>query len=591
MPQKFFLLLFFLLSVCIVSAQNPSDPKKDEQTEKLKKEAVVFLRETMADVNNMRSLENRLSFSAEMASLMWFHDEKEARALYLGVTSDFRQLLVEFDTQLNAITFTEATDDEESISAGLFSDGSSKGNLQRKLQKALEMRKQIAMSLAEHEPDLAMEFYQNSLTALTNPETRKNAEEQNSYFEVQLMTMIADSNAAKAAQYGLKTFDKGIGGQHVELLKKIYKKDTDKGIEFASAMVGKIKTDKVKVDDVYVISSLVHFAEETGVKPLKGDAKKPVMSTGDMRDLVEMMARAILDMEDDGDMGSSYMDLFEKYTPTRATQIKAKNRRKTVAGSASSNSAVGVVNTGAFASNTAVAIAVTPNPEAELKAKAVEEKLAAEAKVMEDVASLSSKPLPKDERAKIITQARKIISKTPGKDKKIVALSMLASQVAKAGDKELAGEIMKDAESFVNSQPKNYQDFVLKWMLISGYAEVDPDKAFPMLNDTVMRLNDTISAFIKAAEFIDVQGEMINDGEVQVGQFGGSMLRGITSELKIAQPTLRNLAIADFARTKALTNSFDRPEVRVLAKMLVLRTILSPKETSQEDPDIGMVLN
>jgi len=587
MLQKLFFLTIFLLSVSFVSAQNPSDPKKDEQDEKLKKEAVDFLRETMADVNTMRSLENRLSFNAEMASLMWFHDEKEARAMYLSVTSDFRQLLVEFDTQLNAIAMTESADADEAVSMGLFDDASPKTNIQRKLAKALEMRKQIAMSLAEHEPDLAIAFYQDSLTALTNPESRKSASDQDSYFEVQLMTMIAESNAAKATQYGVKTLDKGVGFQHIELLKKIYKKDTEKGIEFAQALISKIKSDKADAEDLYVISSLVRFGEETAPTPPKAGAKKPVMSAGEMRDLVEVMARGVLDGDDDGEIGAGYMDLFDKFTPTRSAQIKAKYRKRSGGASAAAN----VVSTPGNSANVAVAVAAPPDPIAERKAKAMEEKALADAKLMEDVANLSTKPLPKEERSKIIAQARKIISQTPGKDKKIVGLSLLAAQVAKVGDKELAAEIMKDAERFVNSQPKNYQDFMLSWMLISGYAEADPDKAFPLLTDTVLRLNDTVSAFIKAAEFIDVRGEMIDDGEVQVGQFGGSMLRGLTSELKIAQPTLRSLAKADFARTKAITNTFDRPEVRVLAKMLVLRTILSPKETSQEDPDIGLVLN
>ena len=587
MLQKLLFLTIFLLLVTFVSAQNPSDPKKDGQDEKLKKEAVDFLRETMADVNTMRSLENRLSFNAEMASLMWFHDEREARAMYLGVTSDFRQLLVEFDTQLNAFAMAEANTGDETVALGMFDDLSPKQNIQRKLAKALEMRKQIAMSLAEHEPDLAMAFYQDSLTAITNPESRKGMIDQDSYFEVQLMTQIAESNAAKATQYGLKTLDKGVGFQHVELLKKIYKKDAEKGIEFAQALISKIRSDKPEGEDLYVINTLVRFGEETAPTPPKANAKKPVMTTSEMRDLVEVMARGALDSDDEGEIGAGYMDLFEKYTPTRAVQIKAKYRRKN-GGSTPSTTAANANAVAMAAANSMAAIAAPLNAEAEQKAKALEEKVAAETKLMEDVANLSTKQLPKEERSKIIAQTRKIISQTPGKDKKIAGLSLLAAQVAKVGDKELAAEIMKDAERFVNPQPKNYQDFMLTWMLISGYAEADPDKAFPLLSDTVLRLNDTVSAFIKAAEFIDVRGEMIDDGEVQVGQFGGGLLRGLTSELKIAQPTLLNLAKADFARTKAATNTFDRPEIRVLAKMLVLRTILNPKGATQEDPEIGI---
>jgi len=597
MLQKLLLSLILLLSVGFAAAQNPSDKKTDdkkaEETEKLRKQAVEFLRETQAEVGSMRSLENRISFGAEMASLMWFNDEKEARAMYLGVTSDFKNLLLEFDRQLNEIAIASSGPDEE-YQGGMFADYSGRMNIERKFRKALEMRQQIAFSLAEHEPDMALAFYYDSIAGLTSSMIRERSDEGDSNFELQLMTQVAESNAAKAAQFAIKSLDKGFNYQHLELLKKIYAKDQEKGIEFGGAIVSHVKRNKIENSDSFAVGSLLQYGDEISIKP---EGKKPVLTNQELRDIAEVMAQAIL-AEEEGDLGNGYEHLLTKYAPTRAAQIREKNRRKNV-GSNSINAMANAANTVAIAANRAanaansVATVGPPDADAENRAKALEEKIEAERKIMEDVMSLSTKPLPKEHRDKIIAQARKIIAKSPGKDKKITGLSLLAAQVAKAGDKELAAALMKEAESFVSSQPKNYQDFLLTWMLISGYAEVDTNKAFPMLTDTILRLNDTIAAFVKAAEFIDVSGEMIDDGEVQVGQFGGSMLRGLTKELNIAEPTLRSLAKADFAKTKAATNSFDRAEVRVLAKMLVLRTILGDKEKDPDrvDPNIGLVLN
>jgi hypothetical protein len=167
---------------------------------------------------------------------------------------------------------------------------------------------------------------------------------------------------------------------------------------------------------------------------------------------------------------------------------------------------------------------------------------------------------------------------TPGTDKKIVGLSALAAQVAKAGDRGLAAELMRDAQALVNPQPKTYQDFLLTWMLATGYAGSQPEKAFPLLEDTIMRANDTLAAFIKVGEFIDVAGEMIDEGEVQVGAFGGQLVRGLTSELGMAESTLRMLAKADFKKTRDLTSRFDRSEIRILAKMMILRAVLDEKK-------------
>jgi hypothetical protein len=145
---------------------------------------------------------------------------------------------------------------------------------------------------------------------------------------------------------------------------------------------------------------------------------------------------------------------------------------------------------------------------------------------------------------------------------------------------------MRDAERLVNPEPKNYQDFMLSWMLASGYAEANPDKAFPILENTFLRANETISAFIKVAEFVDVNAEMIDEGEFQVGMFGGEMIRGMTRELGMAAGPLKTLARADFTKTRNLTNVFDRTETRVLAKMLILRAVLDKREIKRTDEEM-----
>ena len=72
------LLLAFAAPIFGQTAATQPDSKPETD---LRKEAVAFLRETMADVQNMRTLENRISFSAELAGLMWYHDENEARTI------------------------------------------------------------------------------------------------------------------------------------------------------------------------------------------------------------------------------------------------------------------------------------------------------------------------------------------------------------------------------------------------------------------------------------------------------------------------------------------------------------------------------
>ena len=101
-------------------------------------------------------MENRISFNAELASLMWFHDEKEAKAMYGGVVADFKQLLAQFDSEMNTQEMPGA--DDMDSPGGLFG-GFGQSNVERKFRIAMAVRQQIAMSLAEHAPDLAYQLF------------------------------------------------------------------------------------------------------------------------------------------------------------------------------------------------------------------------------------------------------------------------------------------------------------------------------------------------------------------------------------------------------------------------------------------------
>ncbi|MFZ1702101.1 MAG: hypothetical protein WBO10_11995 [Pyrinomonadaceae bacterium] len=580
MPRNISITILFLLLTQFTFAQNATEPKKTDDPAVLREKAVEFLRETSIELGNMRSIENRISFSAEMAGLMWFHDEKEAKAMYAATIRDFKQLLMELDTRLN---MAQMPDDDDAPGLGMFFGGGGRSPAERKLRIAMAVRQQISLSLADHDAEMALNFFYESGGLVSNPAFRAQMEQTDKYFEAQLLKQIAESNVAQAAKLGIASLKDGIDGNHIELLKKIYAKDADKGIEFGAAILSRIKSDRKAVKSLYSFSMLLSYGADILEASKKPDAKKPIYSQNDLRDIADRFASVLLDGGDDeaefAAMG--FADQINKYAPGRGAQIRAKYG-KTATGMGSgygTNSANAAANAMANAANSMSNSGSAYDPDA-----AYEREQARQKELADGVKGISSS-VPKEERDTVIAKMRKIIAETPGKDKKIMGLSMLATQVAKAGDKELADLIMRDAERLINPQPKNYRDFLYSWMVSSGYAEANPDKAFPMLSDLIYRANETISAFVKVAEFIDVNEEMVDNGEVQVGMFGGSMIRGMTKEVGLADTTLISLAKADFAKTKALTNTFDRVEVRVLAKMMILRAVLDDKKP-KADQDI-----
>lgn len=586
-------IILLSLFVASVPAQNNATEKADDKAKATQKAAIDFLRETATDVERLRSMENRISFSSELASLMWFHDEREAKGMYGQVVSDFKQLMMQFDGEMNLT----ATEDDDDGPGGFLFGGRGGNKVQRKFRIALAVRQQIAMSLAEHAPDLALNFFYDSIASVSNPGFRKQADQMDKYFELRLLIQIAESDAAKGVEYGRESIKRQINSMHIELLRNIYKKDAAKGIDFGQALLSAAKSDPKRVEGLGFYQSLIIFAEGNLDASKKQGGKSPVYSATDIRDIAEMLYQGMMAESKDMEQWQrrQFIPIVEKYLPGRGAQLRAKFRDP------SSNTKTMVESVRTVSGNTS-AIAVSAPPRAvgtgsgsgvgsgtmdpyEREMKEREEKAKAEAKMLEDMKKLGQSDLPKEERDKVIAQARKIIAETKGKDKKIVALGILATSVAKLGDKDLANEIMLDAERMVTANPKNYQDFMYTWLLAGGYAEANPDKAFPLLESTIMKANGTLDAFVRVAEFIDVQEDMVSDGEVQVGAFGGEMIRGFTRELGAANSLIRQLADADFNRTKGLAATFDRTEMRVLAKMLVLRAVLDKKTESKPDAE------
>ncbi len=561
MNRKLLLSLLLILFVQIGFSQTTDVAKTEKDTE-LKKQAVEFLRETGLEVKNLRTLENRISFSAEIAGLMWFHDEKEARTLYQTTISDFRQLLSELNQQYNTLEAGEKT--EEVYDDFLFGEATTKSKVMRRLEKAMGVRQQIALSIAEHDAETGYEFFSSTAQIVTNAELSQRVSYRDLYTELKLLDFMAEQDIDKAIEAARKLMAKGKTFEILGLVKKIYDKNNEKGAALGEELISKMKSDSINPANQYYFSAILNMGIENLEKIKDTPNKKPLFTRDSLRDIADLLGQQILKYDaKEFTEAERYAVLIEKFSPSRAAQIrlKFKQPKKTETDS--------VGNTTIAVEEDSVSIRRNESNEQQ-------------AQIKEEVKKLQNKELSKEDREKVVAKMREIISKVKSREQKIIGLSLLASQVAAFGDKELANEIMTEARNLVTTSPKNYKDYLSVWMLASGYTQVDTDKAFPLLEDTIFRLNETIAAFIKVAEFIDVNAEIIEDGEVQVGSFGGELTRGLLSELGAANQPILSLAKADFARTKGLTNKFDRLEVRILAKMLIIRAVFGDKGESEK---------
>lgn len=567
MLKKILVNFLFIALLTSTALSQTSETDKKEKEEKLKEDTVAFLRETSSEISNLRTPENRIGFSSELAGLMWFHDEKEARVMFNAVTNDFRQMLQQLDAQLNAVKFDEENSGMYSIP---FARGVSReAQMYRKFAKAMSVRQQIANALSEHDAILAYSFYNDTASVITNPKFKQQNDEMSSYFELQILQKIAEQNADKGLEFGRKSLAKGVKMNHIDLLKKIYEKDAEAGATFGEEIIGKLKTQDTETwEKNYLYKKILALGVENRKVIKNKPTQKPIFSEQSLRDISDLVAQDFMTMDgSNSGIDVETLNYIEQVSPSRAAQIRQKTRTSPeIANVASNKSAV------------------------EVTVEAPKKKSSPEKETFETLAKLETKKLSDEERSKAIAEAGKMIENIEDPNAKMTALSGLAVQVSKAGDKELALQFMKQAESFVNQTPKSYLDYMQMWILASSYSQIETERSFPILESVIPNLNDTISAFIKVAEFIDVGGEIIEDGEVQVSGFGGGGLpRELTGAMMMSGPTLKSLAESDFNRTRSLTNKFDRTEVRILAKMMVIRSVMGEK--IKTDADLGMIEN
>jgi len=154
------------------------------------------------------------------------------------------------------------------------------------------------------------------------------------------------------------------------------------------------------------------------------------------------------------------------------------------------------------------------------------------------------------------------------------AMAELAILLEKKGEHEEAVKLLDDAQALVKVDLKSntQSNALLAFML--AYALVEPAKAFAIIEPIVDRANDDISQLLLLDKI--VKSGATKNGEIVMTQ------PGIPFDFEMLKygPGVVALANADFGRTKALADRFQRPELRILARLMLAQSILRGLETS-----------
>lgn len=598
------LIVFSVLNVAF--AQNsPTESKEEKDKARLEseKKAVAMLEQVVGETALLKLPDNRALVLASAGDLLWQRDEKRARQLFRQAANEIVQ------------TNNMPKDDSSNGIIGIFQNSSP--------------RRQILMMVARYDADLALELLYatrspeiaaaiaaKSQQPLSGEKTQRTAatmmqESQNKFLaddeirlEQSFSAQAADKDPTKAAKLLKDSIAKnGVTNSVFQILNKINIKDNKLAVELA-AEIGKklLDSDFEKNDNERNLSS--SFLQQyylTAEKPATNPSstiKSIKIEDKLAKDLANKIADYLLQIDEKKGMTAYYqfrqsLPVLEKIVPERSQAVKQK--QATLKKSLPENVAMfdDMFTPGDNPAPDKMIASASKMP-AQLRAtmykSAVEQAVrsgnteqareslrqAPEGKDRDDaLAYLDSKVAESKIKDGKIDEARKIIDSLPStkeKVERIVQMAISFQTKESKEDKEFASKLMDEARRLIDDTPQD-EDAITDYLKVaSGYAYVEPNISFQMLDAFASQASEIVTAAALLAKY-DKRNQSFKNGEMiltrGLPRVGNSIFQ-YGKELNL-------LANADIDRLKSMTDRFQRDDARLLLKLYVVQAFFGKK--------------
>lgn len=613
-----FLLCFTFTFQILAQSAPKSAVKKSVVAPKLQEKAVALLNNLAREAEQFSLPSNRVAARIEIGKLLWEPDEKQARAI-------FQSAVLELNTLINQIPPINSEDGEEN---------SERYSI---LTDAANLRSDLLIALAAHDPKLALD----SLQALSRKdETGGSIFEGDQTLELNLAAQIAARDPKQAYQLAKKNLENGIGTNLFSTLESLYEKDAELGAKLALDIAGKIKSKDVtggsvnnygsgmgnmssgssignimtsgsmtnsSISSASVKSSQIEGAINAWevqsfletIKKLNRQAAKnkktAVLSENEIKEIIDLLAQKYVRQPN----LSAYevvkiMPEITRYFPAQAQAIQRKIGQLQSAMLDSLISAENFQNEVADKSADEIAQVIERKAAAErddLYRKAAETAFA-EGEI-EDARKFYGKikirrendylekniddalPLALAEKGDL-REIRRMLAKLKTPEERIEILTSAAASAAAKGDAKSAAALMAEARSTYSGRMKNRKNLASVLQIAQAYAVFDAEQGFAFLESNVSFFNDLIGAGILLDEFNE--GGAVENDEVRLDRVRDESYRNLPKGVAL----LKSFSAADFDRTIAFADKFSRPEVRFYARLRIAEALLNADAEADE---------
>jgi len=594
---------FALLAPSSGLAQTDDNDKLQQQTEKrqeLERKTLAMLDEVATQALSLKLPENRSLILAGAADLMWKHDEKRARSLFWDSLNNLISGNNSNVEDLKESTARNAASKDPTVKRPT----TEKARDLNQYYEMFSLRQEFLRKVAARDPQLAMDMLR--ATRLTPPDYQQNAGyhlPDDRDLEQDIANQTAARDPKRALQLARESLEKGLTFQVYGILLQLNEKSPEAAQEFAGDVIDKIQTSNVATDTTAAGLAMM-LLQFTRPAPA-ADENTPSLSPGRVK-LSDDQRRALVyiltDAVDNATANSNLligiigvMPDIEQLAPDRAAKVKAKFAARALTkeqrewgqldslfskGTPEDLLKAGVGSNDQLRNSyfqAAIGKAVM-NGKAEAFRELIKSQVTDEAqrKSLNDL--LDEQQMNWSLSHGDIEEVQKQLPSIRLKEKRALAMAEIAMMLEKKGKHDEALKLLDEAQTLVKLDLTSQSQSEALLAVLLADALIDPDRAFTAIEPIIDRANDNLGKLLLLDKLI--KSGFVKDGEIKLQRPG--IISMDFAIFKYGKGVVA-LANADFNRTKSLTDRLQRNELRVMARLLMVQSLMRTGEPSEKN--------
>lgn len=606
MRTKYTLLaVVFCFSLALMSVSATAQVSEREKQEKeaerkleLERKTYSLIEEIAGGALGLKLPENRVFVLSSAADLLWDHNQPRARNLFWDALNT-----------LNLMNTPVAGDAKTQTAKDAKPTPKEKEQILNQYFEVFRHRQDLLQRVARRDPLLALDMLRSSRqVSIDPPEWLRDGASlpDDRLLEQQIAAEAAARDPQRALQLARDSLAKGLSFQLIDLLHRLNQKDAEVGTKFAGEIIDELKTRDIATD---LQGSTIAVSLVTQSRPPTGGATMTISNRAtnrplkleevQRRDLVELITNAALTQSANANLlyyMSSIMPEIKEFVPERLALIKNKlaafnqtlPREQRVSDEFHSLTRSGTPEEMLKFASTA------PDNERDWMQQQAIVRAAASGRA-DSLRDFINTDITDESRRKHLLDAldteqltlaadrgnteelQTLLPRIRRKEERARAMIGIAVNLQKKGKHDDALRLLDEAQTLIKTDLNSETQTNALLALVGAYALVEPARAFAIIERTVDRANDDLAKLLLLDKI--VRSGMVKEGEIRIQNSG--MIPIDLAAFKYGK-SVAALANADFDRTRAAADRFERQELRLMARLLLAQALLRSETGSSE---------